>query len=158
MCIYILDAWVKCNLKSFCVTKSWLGEIYSLSRYHMGTSSSRGSIVNLYENYENLSEEYYLSPSNVAVHTCPQCGRSFKWKQSYRHHLRIHSGEKPYVCPVCNRGFSDPSNCKRHIKLHSDNRPYHCGLCNASFSRRQHLVTHQVTVCFRNSVEWMFLF
>lgn len=56
-------------------------------------------------------------------HLCPECQRPFLRPSSLTTHLRVHSGEKPFLCPVqgCSRsihgdGFSVRSNMIRHLK------------------------------------------
>ncbi|MFN9944234.1 MAG: C2H2-type zinc finger protein, partial [bacterium] len=33
-------------------------------------------------------------------------------------HMKIHTGEKPYICSVCSYGTSHKSNLDRHVRIH----------------------------------------
>lgn len=44
------------------------------------------------------------------------CGKAFASATNYKNHIRIHSGEKPYVCSIenCGRRFTEYSSLYKH--------------------------------------------
>lgn len=76
------------------------------------------------------------------VHTCTTCGKQYKEKQSLRAHLRVHTGERPYVCSHCGNAFSDAKTWKDHERRHRGEKPFLCTTCGKSFTYRQSFTRH----------------
>ena len=41
----------------------------------------------------------------VRIYWCDFCGKTFRAKDYINVHIKLHTGERPYVCGICARGF-----------------------------------------------------
>lgn len=62
--------------------------------------------------------------NHMKIHTdqfpCELCGRIFSRKDAYQSHMRVHTGEKPFLCYVCGQSFKQQGDRNKHMrKLHN---------------------------------------
>ena len=88
---------------------------------------------------------------------CPRLGVPFKAKYKLVNHLRVHTGERPFVCtyPGCKKVFARTENLKIHIRTHTGEKPFHCEYpgCSRRFAnssdRRKHIHVHTLEKPYR---------
>ncbi|XP_037777888.1 zinc finger protein 431-like [Penaeus monodon] len=74
--------------------------------------------------------------------SCKMCSSKFTHYASYRIHMRVHKGEKPYVCQECGAAFVQSGHLNIHKRTHTGEKPYTCDICNSNFKQISHLKTH----------------
>lgn len=86
--------------------------------------------------------------------SCSQCEKKFTHRSTFKQHLLMHLGSKPYKCHVCSKSFVQSSNYRRHILTHKnkEERMQKCDLCGKELLSRRGIQKHRLR-CVKMTVE-----
>ncbi|CAG9860414.1 unnamed protein product [Phyllotreta striolata] len=86
------------------------------------------------------------STKKIKQHECNTCGKVFRTKPGLVHHIRIHTGERPYICHLCEKRFINGGHLHTHMRTHTGEKNHICAACNKAFATAQQLTKHTIAI------------
>ncbi|XP_072045079.1 uncharacterized protein [Amphiura filiformis] len=77
-------------------------------------------------------------------HKCEFCSKVFKKRYVLETHLRVHTGDKPYMCKFCGFCCTQKQNLVIHERQHTKEKPFRCKFCNKGFYQGVQLQQHEM--------------
>ncbi|KAH7724010.1 zinc finger protein [Aphelenchoides avenae] len=76
-------------------------------------------------------------------HSCAYCDYSTSHKMNLVHHVRTHTGSKPFRCEECDYRTAQKGHLTVHLRIHTGEKPYRCERCDFRAADRSCLNVHK---------------
>lgn len=91
---------------------------------------------------DRMKRHIYAFHSNDKNYKCNECGKEFKYSNSYNDHVDKHQNTPRYKCSYCGGTFFNSTNYKNHLLRHTNPDKFKCNVCEERFVNKKSLSQH----------------
>ncbi|XP_014228168.1 zinc finger protein 891-like [Trichogramma pretiosum] len=107
------------------------------------------TVVEVKQEYVHKTAEqlnFNLDMHNGVIHSCDECKKLFRHKNSLRNHINEMHRAVTHTCNTCGKSFSTKSNLKNHVDSVHKGITHACDTCGKKYSTKWYLKVHMNSV------------
>lgn len=82
-------------------------------------------------------------PKYNVIYNCTTCGKTFRDRSNFHHHVETHLKRHSFTCDICNKTYRLKNSLQTHMLIHTKEKNFVCEECGKSFYTTSKLNLHK---------------